>query len=163
MYQDIYIYLIMEHNNVKLQNVRNNVETWCNYIFHGLSSIHADTNNFNSWVAIDFEHFVKLSNQIGKPIREVIGYHRIQGLSDDRELPEGLDSNTNMLISTPIAPTMPAERGSNSSSTPSTTTRSTTAIEEFNYDQVQIGQTQGRHGKLQISRKNVQQILSNLH
>jgi hypothetical protein len=107
----------MEHNNVKLQNDGNNVETWCNYIFHGLSSIHADTNNFNCWVAIDFEHFVQLSNQIGKPIREVIGYHRIQGLSDDRELPEGLDSNTNMLISTPIAPTMPAEPGSNSSST----------------------------------------------
>jgi hypothetical protein len=67
----------MEHNNVKLQNDGNNVETWWNYIFHGLSSIHADTNNFNCWVAIDFEHFVKLSNQSGKPIREVTTYNNI--------------------------------------------------------------------------------------
>jgi hypothetical protein len=90
----------MEHNDDKLQNDGRNVESWCNYIFHGLSSIHADTNNFNCWVAMDFEHFCK-------PIREVTGYHRIQGLSDDRELPEGLDSITNMLIATPVSPTIP--------------------------------------------------------
>jgi hypothetical protein len=43
----------MEHNEDKLHNDGGNVqEAWCTYILHGLSSIHADTNNFKCWVAM---------------------------------------------------------------------------------------------------------------